>query len=70
MKKTDIFVLYMVQWLKWGALLMSLPAVLCRAGFSEKSHVSPLSIIGHCFDVLSLGMTLNPQMLQVKMSAW
>ena len=46
---------------------MSLPAVRfgipLGAGFSEKSHVSPLSILGHCFDVVSLGMTLNPQML-------
>ena len=35
-----------------GALQMSLPAVRFRiplgAGFSEKYHVSPLSILGHC----------------------
>ena len=40
--------------------------------FREISHFS-LSILGRCFDVLSLGKTLNPQMLhltQVKMSTW
>ena len=54
---------------------MSLPAVRFRiplgAGFSEKYHVSPLSLLAHCFDVVSLGKALNPQMLhltQVKMS--
>ena len=43
------------------------------AGFSEKYHVSPLSLCAHCFDVVSLGKALNPQMLhltQVKMSTW
>ena len=51
-----------------------MPAVRFRislgAGFSEKYHVSPLSILGHCFDVVSLGKALNPRMLhltQVKM---
>ena len=38
----------MAQWLERGALTMLLPAVWCRirlgAGFSEKNHVSPLSI--------------------------
>ena len=38
----------MAQWLERGALWMSLPAVRFRiplgAGFSEKYHVSPLSI--------------------------
>ena len=42
----------MAQWLKRGALPMSLPAVRSRiplgVGFSEKYHVSPLSILGHC----------------------
>ena len=41
----------MAQWLERGALPMSLPAVRFRislgAGFSEKYHVSPLSILGH-----------------------
>ena len=67
----------MAQWLKRGALSMSLPAVRFRiplgAGFSEKYNVSPLSILGHCFDVVSLGKALNPQMLhltQVKTSTW
>ena len=38
----------MAQWLERGALTMSLPAAWFRirlgAGFSEKNHVSPLSI--------------------------
>ena len=42
----------MAQWLERGALSMSLPAVRFRiplgAGFSEKYHVSPLSILEHC----------------------
>ena len=41
----------MAQWLERGALPRSLPAVRFRiplgAGFSEKYHVSPLSILGH-----------------------
>ena len=41
----------MAQWLERGALSMSLPAVRFRiplsAGFSEKYHVSPLSILEH-----------------------
>ena len=43
------------------------------AGFSEKYHISPLSILGHCEDGVSLGKTLHPQMLhltQVKKSIW
>ena len=48
------------QWLERGALPISLPVVrfripLAGAGFSEKYHVSPLSIFGHYFDVVSLG---------------
>ena len=42
----------MALWLERGALSMSLPAVRFRiplgAGFSEKYHVSLLSILGHC----------------------
>ena len=42
----------MAQWLERVALPMSLPAVRFRiplgAGFSEKYHVSPLSILGYC----------------------
>ena len=42
----------MAQWFERGALPMSLPAVWFRiplgAEFSEKCHVSPLSILGHC----------------------
>ena len=56
---------------------MSLSAVLFRvplgAGFLEKKHVSPLSILEHCFDVVSLDKVLNPQLLhltRVKMSTW
>ena len=52
-----------------GALTMLLPAVWFRirlgARFSEKSHVSPFSIWGHCFDVVSLGKALHPQMLHL-----
>ena len=65
------------QWLERGALSMSLPAVRFQiplgAEFSKKYHVSPLSILGHCFDVVSLGKAFNPQKLhstQVKMSTW
>ena len=67
----------MVQWLERGALSMSLPAarfrILFSAGFSDKYHVFPLPILGHCFDVVSLGKALNLQMLHltpVKMSTW
>ena len=67
----------MAQWLERGALPMSLPAVRflipLGAGFSEKYHVSPLSILGHCEDVVSLGKALRLRMLhltQVKMSTW
>ena len=56
-------------WLERGALSMSLPAVRFRiplaAGFSEKYHVSPLSILGHCFDVVSLAKALDSQMLHL-----
>ena len=48
----------MAQWLERGALPMSLPTVRLRiplgAGFSEKYHVSPLSMLGHYLDVVSL----------------
>ena len=57
----------MAQWLERRALPMSLPAVRFRiplgAGFSEKYHVSPLSILRHCFDDVYLSKALNPQML-------
>ena len=60
----------MAQWSERGALPMSLPAVRFRiplgTGFSEKYNVSPISILGHCFNVVSLGEALHPQM--VKMS--
>ena len=29
--------------------------ILLGVGFPEKFHVSPLSILGYCFDVVSLG---------------
>ena len=55
----------MTQWLERGALSMSLSVVRFRillgAGFSDKYHVSPLSILGHCLDVVSLGKALNPR---------
>ena len=67
----------MAQWLERGALPMLLPAVRFRiplgAGFSEKYHVSSLPILRHCFDFVSLGKALHPQMLhltQVKTSTW
>ena len=47
-----------IQWLERGDLSMSLPAVRFRipldAGFSEKYHVFPLSMLGHFPDVVSL----------------
>ena len=56
---------------------MSLPAVRFRillgAKFSEEYHVSALSILGHYFDVVSLGKTLYPHMFdltQVYMNTW
>ena len=56
-------------WLERGTLPMSLPAVRFRipfgAGFSEKCHVSPLSILGHYSDVVSLCKALNPQMVHL-----
>ena len=67
----------MAKWLDHGALPMSLSAVQFRtplgAGFLEKFYVFPLSILGHCYDVVSLGKVLHPQKLhltQVKMSNW
>ena len=58
----------MEQWLERDALTMLLPAARFRiwlvAGFSEKNHVSTLSLSwGHCFDVVSLGKALHPKML-------
>ena len=59
----------MAQWLERGALPMSLPTVRLRnllgAGFSEKYHVSPLLILRHYFDVVSLGKALYSHMLQL-----
>ena len=59
----------LAQWLERGALPLSLPAVRFRiplgGGFSEKYYVSPLSILGHYFDVVSLGKALNPQTLHL-----
>ena len=59
----------MAQWLKRGPLPMSLPAVRFRiplgAGFSDKYSVSPLSILGRCFDVVSLGKAPHLQMLDL-----
>ena len=56
---------------------MSRPAarllIQLGAGFSEKYHVSLLLILGHCFDVVSLGKVRSTKMLhltQVKMSTW
>ena len=59
----------MAQWLERGALPMSLPAVRFQiplgAGFSEKYHVSLLSILGHYCNAVSLGKTLYPHMLHL-----
>ena len=48
---------------------MSLPAVWFRiplgAGFSDKYHVFPLSILGQYFDVVSLGNALYSHMLHL-----
>ena len=38
--------------------------ILLVAGFSEKYHVFPLSILGHCFNVVSLGMMMSSMHLQ------
>ena len=57
----------MAQYLESGALPMSLPAVRFRiplcAGFSKKYNVSPLSILGNCFDAVSLGKALSHALL-------
>ena len=57
------------QWLERGALPMSLSAVRFRiplgAGFSDKYHVSPLSILRHHFDSVSLCNALYPHMLRL-----
>ena len=42
----------MAQRIERGALSMSLPTV-------QKYNVSPLLILGHCFDIVSLGKALN-----------
>ena len=59
----------MAQWLECEALALSLPAVRFRiplgVGFSEQYSVSPLTILGHCFDAVPLGKALNPQMLHL-----
>ena len=61
----------MAQWLERGVLPMSLPVVWFRillgAGFImiQEYHASPLSTLVHCFDVVSLGKALNPEMLHL-----
>ena len=53
----------------WSFANIAIPAVRFRtpigAGFSEKSHVSLLFILGHCVDVVSLGKALHPHMLHL-----
>ena len=48
---------------------MSLPSVRFRTPFgtefTEKYHVSPLSIVRHYFDVVSLDKALYPHMLDL-----
>ena len=65
----------MAQWLERDALTMSLSPRGFESGllqdFQRKIMFPPLSILGNCFDVVSLGKALHPQMLhltQVKMS--
>ena len=57
------------QWLERDSLPMSLPAVRFRtrlgAEYSEKCHVVPLSMFGHCFDVVYVGKTRYPHMLHL-----
>ena len=57
----------LVQMLERGALPMSPSAARFRvslgAGFSEKYHVSPLSSLGHCGNVVYLGKALYSQVL-------
>ena len=52
-----------------GALPMLLPVVRFRtplgAELSDKYHVSPFSIFGYCFDVVSVGKALYPYMLHL-----
>ena len=58
----------MAQWLEHDGLLIYLRAVWSRTpfgGFSDKYHVSPLSMLGHCFDVLSMGKALFPAILNL-----
>ena len=57
----------MGQWLERDALPISLSAVRFRIGakFYMTYHVSPLSILRHCFDVVSLGKALHPQMIHL-----
>ena len=44
------------------------PPVLLGTGCSGKYHVSPVSILGHCFDVVSLGKALHLHLTQVSMT--
>ena len=57
------------KWLESDSLSMSLPAVRSRtrlgAEYSEKCHVSPLSMFGHCFDVVYVDKTRYPHMLHL-----
>ena len=47
-----------------------LPSIPLGAEFAKRYHVSPLSILEHCLDVVSLGKALNPQMLHTVCSPW
>ena len=67
----------LVQWLERVALSMSLSVVPFRiplgSWFAEKYHASVLSILGHYFDVVSLGKALTLKCftwLRRKMSIW
>ena len=55
------------QWLERGTLPMSLRAVSkpLDVGFLKKYNVYPLPILGHRYNVVSLGNTLFPHMLHL-----
>ena len=55
----------LTQWLERGAFPMCGFESRSGAGFSEIYHVSPLSILGHYFDVVFLGNTLYSYMLHL-----
>ena len=51
-------------------LLLKCFRIPVGAEFSEKYHVSPVWILRHCYDVVSLGEALHLQFTQVKKRSW